>query len=565
MHKIVWFTIILTLSCTVTIKSNKQNWDNIAIKESDLTKLLNNRNCNESNLKYFACYRTISRLTGHLQKQITLVPIDNWNKNIKPHKDYFILVPGHKFIPYNKDIDDFIFESLKEEKSYFYYLKRKVLEAKKKTPLNFQYLYQELIKKLEQEKFFNKFSKNYIYAQLVSRYLSNVYGEYTYITRNDSDLIHAKSTLAPTYGFYFREINKRFYIDELRENGPAAKAGIRFGDEIIGIKDWYMDKFLTGPRLNSSTISVASRDEVGKSMTLKIKRKKKTLYFPITLEHMPYEEMEAKIINSPKGKIRYIRIKRFLNKSVCRKVEQLIEDKEIKSIILDLRSNGGGITKFARCITGLFLKDDSLIFSTEYFTFGIHAPEEIARKERFKVSNSSHSKIPMVILVNGNSASASEIIASTFKHHRRAFILGDKTFGKGIGQTCSKYVFDNIDDIEKIDKMIYCQTKRIIKKPNGEYLHYTGVTPDYYVRSHPDIPLRNYDDFFKLRDTPLGRLIDRNRKTNVVNYPTVARCLDKSKKTILKRYSKLQRIRVGRLKGPDLQKMYGIQAATCMI
>ncbi len=208
-------------------------------------------------------------------------------------------------------------------------------------------------------------------------------------------------------------------VAEPIENTPGAKAGIQSGDQIIEIDG-----------IDTSTITMDEvlsllRGNVGESVTLKLRRRK-TLEFERTLVRAIIENPSVKYGMIENEKIGYIRITEF-SVSTTEKVQEALDSFKksgYKGLIIDLRNNGGGLLNTAVDIADKFI-DEGVIVSTKS-----RIPYENAVYHAMK-SKTVVRGIPIVVLINRASASASEILSGAFKDTKTAYLVGEKTFGKG--------------------------------------------------------------------------------------------------------------------------------------
>jgi carboxyl-terminal processing protease len=204
---------------------------------------------------------------------------------------------------------------------------------------------------------------------------------------------------------------------------PADEAGVQEGDRIIGIDgvsthNWEIDKVSEKLRGNpGSQVSVTySRPGVTEPIKLRFTR---------AVVHVPAVAYTA-VLNHDVG---YIPLQTF-NENAAEEVATAVEKLEqqgAKGIVLDMRDNGGGIVDQALAVSGLFLQDGQEIVSVR----ARNTPTEVAR------SRGPHldTNIPLVVLVDGSSASATEIVAGALQDHDRALIVGTTSFGKGLVQS----------------------------------------------------------------------------------------------------------------------------------
>jgi len=238
------------------------------------------------------------------------------------------------------------------------------------------------------------------------------------------------------------------------EDSPAEKAGIKEGDIITKINGTEITEE------NSSDVSSYLKSDEENEII--VKRNKEELTFNIKKGDVYIPSVSNEIIELKKKKIGYIQMGFFSSNSADEFESALLEleEKDIDSLIIDLRSNIGGYVSAAYDIAELFIKKGELIYSVESKN----------EKKEYKDETDEYHKYKIVILVNENTASASEILASALKDSYGATLVGKKTYGKG-----------------KIQAMKYVNNKMVKYtigkwyRPNGECIDEIGITPDYEV------------------------------------------------------------------------------------
>lgn len=201
------------------------------------------------------------------------------------------------------------------------------------------------------------------------------------------------------------------------ENNPAQKAGLQAGDVIVTVNDqaasdWTADKTAT-------TI----RGEVGTTLKLTVMRGDQTENYTITRQKVTNPSVESKVEDG----VGILTISRFDDEAarLARTAAEGFKQQNVRSVILDLRGNGGGYLTAAQDIAGLWLNDKIVVSERSN---GKVVDELRSGK------NSLLAGIPTVVLVNGASASASEIVAGALQDYKAATLIGEKTFGKGTVQ-----------------------------------------------------------------------------------------------------------------------------------
>lgn len=253
------------------------------------------------------------------------------------------------------------------------------------------------------------------------------------------------------------------------EDTPAWRAGIKPGDRILKIDD----KSTKGMKINEAVRLL--RGPKGTSVKLTILRNDKDL-LEITLirDVIPIKSVKFKMLEPGYG---YVRISQFQEKTSSELVQALKElekNGELKGLILDLRNNPGGLLSSAVEVSDEFLENGTIVSIK-----GKNKDNQMEFKAEPNPKDRKH-KYPVVILVNHGSASAAEIVTGALKDHKRALVLGEKTFGKGSVQT--------VIPIE--DNYAVRLTTALYYTPNGISINNQGIIPDIEI-SQRDIAFKN--------------------------------------------------------------------------
>jgi len=259
------------------------------------------------------------------------------------------------------------------------------------------------------------------------------------------------------------------------EGTPADKAGVQASDIILKI-----NKKSTLNMTIDEAVGIM-RGKPGTSLTLTVVREgeSKPLLIPITRDIIKIDSVYTKTIE--KENILYLRVINFDKNVVTKTKEALSKNRDIKGIVLDLRNNPGGLLNQAVGLVDLFV-DKGVIVSQK----GRH---EEQNSEYTATSAETISDLPLVVLVNGGSASASEIVSGSLQDHKRAIIIGQKTFGKGSVQV--------ILPIAKEEALRLTIARYYL--PSGRTIQAVGVTPDIEV--YPGkVPHKNNDFMIKEKE-----------------------------------------------------------------
>lgn len=252
------------------------------------------------------------------------------------------------------------------------------------------------------------------------------------------------------------------YVVTPIDDTPAFNAGIKPRDKIVEINH----EPILGLSMNEAIDRM--KGKAGEEIHLGIQREgvKEIKHFTITREIIKIKPVKFELLQD---QFAYIRLTQFQRRAASA-VESAIKSlkkrskKGIKGIVLDLRSNPGGLLDQAVDVSSIFL-NEGLVVSTE-------ARDPNNKDIRYvKKTGYKDLKTPLVVLVNGASASASEIVAGALQDHKRAIILGSQTFGKGSVQTVAK-----IDDENGV-KLTIAQ----YMTPSGKKIQAIGIIPDIVI------------------------------------------------------------------------------------
>ncbi len=246
------------------------------------------------------------------------------------------------------------------------------------------------------------------------------------------------------------------------EDTPAFNVGIEAGDMIIKIEN----EFTKDMTLMQAVKKM--RGERGTKITISVKREgeSKLLDFTIVRDTIRIRSVRYRAIEDQYAYLRVAQFQQQTNRDL-RKAIQELNDKAggIKGLVLDLRNNPGGLLTQAVEVTDLFL-DSGLIVYTE-------GRLDHQKQKFFAHKRGSWTEFPMVVLVNSGSASASEIVAGAMQDHKRAIVLGTKTFGKGSVQTILP-----LDD----HSALRLTTARYFT-PKGRSIQAKGIVPDIIMEN----------------------------------------------------------------------------------
>ncbi|MBQ3325602.1 S41 family peptidase [Candidatus Saccharibacteria bacterium] len=257
-------------------------------------------------------------------------------------------------------------------------------------------------------------------------------------------------------------------------DNPAQRAGILAGDIIYKINGEEVYN------LDTNTIATKLRGNAGESVSLTIVRNGEEITYDLIREEI--NNVSAYIEYS--GNTAIITVTRF-DTDTGTIVKDFVKDfsaKGINKVILDLRDNGGGYVSAARDLLSLWIDSEAVLIQKS-----IHFPDETTYALH---GQATLSNMRTIVLINGSTASASEIVAGALKNYHKATLVGEKTFGKGVVQSLIKLSNNTMLKV----------TTAHWYTPNGDTINGTGIEPDKEI-------VRTYDDINASRDPQLDNAL----------------------------------------------------------
>ena len=264
------------------------------------------------------------------------------------------------------------------------------------------------------------------------------------------------------------------------DDTPAAKAGIESGDLIIQLND------IPVKGMSLSDAIEAMRGEPGSDIEITVIKNNKPTPTPLTLtrEVIKVASVRQRYLEEGFGYLRIAQFQSGTGDEVEKAVIQLKDEGDLEGLIIDLRNNPGGVLQSAVTVSDAFI-DDGLIVSTR------GRMEDSEQRYNARTPDSIKG-VPIVVLVNAGTASASEIVAGALQDHGRAIVMGTTTFGKGSVQTLLPLTNE---------KAIKLTTARYYT-PNGKSIQAAGIIPDIWVSRSKVTPAQSNPWRIKEKNLP---------------------------------------------------------------
>lgn len=279
------------------------------------------------------------------------------------------------------------------------------------------------------------------------------------------------------------------------EGSPAAQAGLLNKDVIVQVDDTNT----RGMDLNDAVSLI--RGPVNSNVTLTVQRGQEQLSFKIKRARIEIHPVRFSTQTSPTGAVGYIRLNQFSNNATAemREAIQELEKQRVTGFVLDLRSNPGGLLYSSAEIARMWMGEGTIVATVD----------RKGGEDKLTSDKNTLTDRPLVILVDGGSASASEILAGALQDHQRAVLLGTQTFGKGLVQS--------VMPLEDDSALAVTVSKYMT--PNGRDINKKGIKPDIEV---------------KLTDKQRGDLFQNPSKLGTASDPQYAKAVAELNKQVEK-------------------------------
>lgn len=308
----------------------------------------------------------------------------------------------------------------------------------------------------------------------IKGYVEGVGDEYTeYLSKDEYEelIVNVTGDFVGIGVYIYKDSEGNLIVLSPIEGSPSEEVGIEAGDIILSID---------GENCSEMDINVASskiKGEAGSTVELEIQRGTEVFKKTVTRRSVEIKDSTSKVLD---GNIGYIALSSF-NTECSDEIEKYMEEfqnKGISSVILDLRNNTGGVVEEAVKISELFIDKGNTV---------LRSYNKTEKETIIKSSSGKYKDINLVLLVNGYSASASEIVTAALKDNKAATVIGTRTYGKGVMQEIQP-LFDGAIKV----------TIEEFKTPNGDKINKKGITPDIVIE----------DDANTIEDEQLQKAIE---------------------------------------------------------
>jgi len=248
-------------------------------------------------------------------------------------------------------------------------------------------------------------------------------------------------------------------VTRVFKGSPAEEVGMRTGDKIVYVNDLYYSAYEMDAAVD------VMRGTPGESVKVTVLRGLETIDFDITRKIVNITYVESQILEDNIG---YVMVYDFLGNAVegFRQALESFKEANVSGMIIDLRNNGGGLLDASVMMADMILPEGTVV----------SVRDKLGREDRYEIDNDYYD-VPMVVLINEYSASASEILAGAIRDYKAGTLVGTKTFGKGVVQ--SVVDFPDGSGLKVTTARYYT--------PSGECIHEVGIAPDVEAALDEDV------------------------------------------------------------------------------
>jgi len=502
------FTSILSLgfSATAELKTSAQYWAETGINFEFVGQFLD-QSCQKSATNFVACVQTMNVVAGSLSPAAIFAAPGEANvagTKIGALVKSYGPLNLHRVnkLDASKNLTNLWQQVLRERKAQIA-AATQIFNNGSSAKIQFSAILMELRPQVLMGEQAN--SEGLIAGNMINAYLASAVDPHTHLDPVQKFLDEEKSTNEnfAGVGAIISTIGGTFIIKTPMEGSPALKAGIRARDIIESIDG------VPVTSLPIDGVISRIRGAVGSTVTFGIIRNGRHLRIPVVRAIIEIPNVQAKLVTEARIPYGYIKLHNFMDDSSCDSIAASLTELQgqgAKGMILDLRDNGGGLLEQSVCIGSLFVGKQVIV--------KVKSVKGDGGFQDFVGSREQLTQLPMVTLINADSASASEILSGALQDYQRSWIVGATSFGKATVQAPLRQTWS--------DKVVLFATIERFYEPSGRTNQIVGIVPDFTVDPKPHA---SEDDKFAIREAdyytnalpPLGQAWTEPRPQEVAH------------------------------------------------
>lgn len=542
--------LVLSLFATISIlstsgfakpKSVEEHWQEVGWKFSQiLEKFLEEKTCYKTEKDFFACMHGLNAMIQHAKKGMKLAVaeiVNNEKEKFGKVEETFgpVVLVANK--PFGSKSTAELYEHNKKMKKLSNEGWSTLYSKRKESIVPFK----EIINFVSKQKAFTA-NESFLTASGMNAVLNVIRDPHTLYTptalAKEDEQDESFVGIGISIGTTSKDGNSIFRVDSVIGKSPAEAAGIKSGDLL---------KIVDGKKtanLSFEDLLDLIKGEAGSTIKITITREGMDKEISIVRKEITIENTESSFIKDFAVPVGHVIYRSFMKEKGCEALKKKIQGVEktgAKALVFDLRDNGGGFLTEAQCVANIFLGNRKEVVSVK--------PLGKGRQKTFRTTKDALTQLPTIVLVNAGSASASELVSGALQDHKRAFILGERTFGKG-----------TVQDQEEKGKVTFISTIARFLLPSGRTNQIEGIIPDLTVHTKPNptpddlVAFREEDEYAAL--PAIGTPWKQTRPESVKE---LSKCLSESGQA-----SKLYEKALKDGANPDHQLLIAAEAAACV-
>jgi C-terminal peptidase prc len=530
-------------------KTSNEYWKDVGLKFNQLD--IGNETCHDNERQFLGCFHSVNAALSFEKDPLTLIPKSRLSAEAgfgKPTKEFATAVVVTPKKLESEDLVE-IYEGIRMERKLSNDAILALYRSNPKDAVDFDLI----VAWLKTNPSFLENESAIVGAMINAEIAVTVDPHTAFIPRAEMEETNKAGAgdfagIGATLKSIKKQDKRIVVVQQPLEGGPAVKAGVRANDVITHIDGVPIE----GLALDEVVLKI--KGPIHTDVKLTIDRGPDTIEIVVKRDLIEMKNVTAKAIGSSSD-IAYIKLSDFMRRDAKGKtlvysetragLEKLLQQNP-KGILFDLRDNSGGLLPESVRIASLFLKTRSLVVSTQSLKTG--TTQQSLRTRDKPLSE----ELPLVVLINARSASASEIVAGALQDHQRAFLVGQRTFGKGTVQEVRVYPYN--------PKLLLASTIEYFLLPSGRSNQVETVWPDVEVFTNPNptaadkIAFREEDEYAVL-PKPVGKQWVQPRPDKVKKLEA---CLAQGQANAQFAASASAAI------APDYQLLVGIDAVHCL-
>lgn len=471
-------------------KTIDQYWKETGLKIEDLLirDFMNPQVCRHSPKTFSGCFHAIATLADQLEPRLIFIPAKMARQELKREAQFsehlqrhFVLAPAPPEFSLQPILDTPA--DLQKYKRRQTQLREALLQIyKQKHAISLERIFDALLDRVKPE-------------QNEAQLMANSFNAYLRHAEDPHSAIMPRQLLADEiasnsieFGGIGATLDKRrkegVVIFDISTNSPAAKSDLQIDDEIISVN---------GQSLQNKTTDEAVkliRGPKGSTVLLTIQRREQQLNFSLIRDTITFKVVQGKTLpENESAQWGFIRVAHFSSEKTCTDLKTEIhafETKKVEGLIIDLRHNPGGLLDQVVCMVGLFVGKKAVVELKPIENLRKSTERDIRISEEEKITD-----LPLIVLTNGFSGSASEIFAGAIQDYKRGWVVGEISFGKGSVQTVTPFITLYTGPLKGQPDpnmpVVIKTTESLYHLPSGRTIQLVGVTPNFPVPAQPDL------------------------------------------------------------------------------